>query len=220
MEKLLKDSFMFRGLSECEISLALSSVFLRIERFKKDEIIFAPDNFKREIGFVLNGKCAVYKSNSHGSDVPLNSLLKNDSFGVISVFSAEKEYPTEIRAVEDSEVAFLKKDDVFYLVRNYPLISENIIKFLADKILFLNDKISTFSAYNVEQKLSSYLLQLYKKTQKTTLAFSKTECAKAINSGRASLYRAIDLLREKGIIQYENKKIIINDPQGLERNSK
>ena len=46
------------------------------------------------------------------------------------------------------------------------------------------------------------------------------KASEAISSGRASVYRALELLSEAGIISYENKKIILHDPEGLERISK
>ena len=220
METLLKNTFIFAGVKDDDFSCAVSKIAPVIRSFERDEIIFSPQSFNKEIGFVISGKCTVSKNKSAGADVPLNVLKKNDSFGIISVLSDRDEYPTHVVASEPCKILFISRGDVLFLLNNYTEISQNFIKFLTKKIVFLNDKISTFSAYNVEQKLSNYLLQMYRKSDCTTLAFSKTMCAKAINSGRASLYRALDALTEKNIISIKDKKIIIDDLEGLERNSK
>ena len=48
---------------------------------------------------------------------------------------------------------------------------------------------------------------------------NRKRTAELISTGRASLYRALDALRDEGYITYDSKKIYINDPKGLERNS-
>ena len=93
----------------------------------------------------------------------------------------------------------------------------NIIKFLAKKINFLNDKIAAFSGGKIEEKLAKYLLGLKKKYGSSKFDFNKKKSAEALNCGRASLYRAIDALEKGGFISLDNKKINIIDPEGLER---
>ena len=220
MYSILKQTFIFSHLTNEDFDVAISKITPTVKSFKRDEVIFSQSLFSAAMGIILSGRCIVRKAKSQGEDVPLNVLTKTDSFGVISVLSEREEFPTEIIAVENSEIIFISKRDIWFLIENYPEISQSFIRFLSDKIVFLNDKISTFSAYNVEQKLSNYLLQLSKKTNDTTLVFSKSAASRAINSSRASLYRAIDALSEKGIINLDGKKIIITDPLGLERNSK
>ena len=99
-------------------------------------------------------------------------------------------------------------------------ISLNIIKFLSNRISFLNEKISTFSSDNVEQKFANYILSCLKNIDGLSFEINLKKTAESINSGRASLYRAIDSLSKKSIIKIENKTIFIIDPQGLERIAK
>ena len=98
-----------------------------------------------------------------------------------------------------------------------PQIAFNIITFMANRIGFLNGKISTFSADNVEQKLANYILSEYRSRADPVFDFNCKRASESINSGRASLYRAIDSLTKKNILKLENKKIFILDLEGLER---
>ena len=84
----------------------------------------------------------------------------------------------------------------------------------------MNDKVAAFSGGCVEEKLASYLLGLKRKYRSCEFDFNKKKSAEALNCGRASLYRAIASLETEGYISFENKKIHINDPEGLERISK
>ncbi len=96
----------------------------------------------------------------------------------------------------------------------------NVIRFMSERILFLNEKIATFSGDNVEQKLARLLLCEKIYTDSCEFAFNKKKAAETINSGRASLYRALESLAEKGLITFDNKIIKIIDLCGLERISK
>ncbi len=220
MKRILQNSFLFYDMDDAEFEDAISAIKPTVKSFQKGEIIYSPTNFEQKIGIVASGRCTVEKMKSQGEDVTLNVLSESDSFGIVSVLCEKEEYPTRIIAKNTCEIIFISREDFEYLLQSFHKISQNVIKFLAKKIMFLNDKISTFSAYNVEQKLSNYLLQLCEKSKSRSVIFSRTSCARAINAGRASLYRALDALKEKSIITIDDKKIVIEDLEGLERNSK
>lgn len=220
ISEFMSTTFMFKGLDNAEIQRLLNDAEIEICSFENGEKIFTEFDFERKIGFVLDGTCEVKKTRNERASIPLNSLTKGDSFGILSIFSGGEKYPTEINAKKAATVLFIPKDDVVRLVEIHPKIAKNIICFLSDRVNFLNDKISTFSADNVEQKFSNYLMINYSSLADIGFEINHKRAAEAINSGRASLYRAIDSLRSKGIIKTENKKIYITDLEGLERNSK
>ena len=86
-----------------------------------------------------------------------------------------------------------------------------MIEFLAERVSFLNKKIATISAGAVEDKLSRYLVGLYDQFGSTIDGFNKQNVAKILGAGRASLYRALTSLSEKGAIKIEKNSLkIIN----------
>lgn len=220
LTEFLSSTFMFDGLEDEQLLSIAKKSALELCSFEGGEKIFTPEDFQCKIGFVVSGACDVKKVRDGKVGLPLNRLSKGDSFGILTIFSGTEKYPTEISATKKSTVLFIPKSDVVTLIEKYPKIAKNIICFLSERINFLNDKISTFSAENVEQKLAKHLMLEAKKQSSSVLALNHKKTAEIINSGRASLYRAIDALTAKGLIKTENKKIIIADPEGLERISK
>ena len=91
---------------------------------------------------------------------------------------------------------------------------------MANRINFLNERISTYSGGSCEEKLASYIIYLSKQTQCLEFEFNKKRGAEAIGCGRASLYRAIAYLTNSGAIISDDKKIIIKNISILERISK
>ena len=159
LKEILKNTFLFKNADEI-LDACFGIISPTLKKFGKGDIVMSPTNFDLRIGFIAKGSCVVNRTSSSGNDVPLNKLTKYDSFGIVSVLSEKEQYPTEIIALESCEIVFLEKEDFWLLVNNYNQIARNVINFLTSKILFLNEKIYTFSADNVEQKLSNYILQL------------------------------------------------------------
>lgn len=219
MVDFLSKVFLFKGVAREEIEKVLSTVSpIKCDYGRKEEI-YSPTSYERKLGFIMSGECRVDRLRHDGSSVPLNILKSGDSFGAISVFTSEEEYPTKITATKDTAVLYLTAADIETLIVAYPKISLNVIRFLSEKIIFLNKKIATFSEDSVESKLASYLYESYTKFG-AEFPFNCKRSAESISVGRASLYRAVASLTDSGIIKLENKKIIIIDPKGLERKTK
>lgn len=215
----LKDTFLFRRIGENTMSEIYQTAKFTIRSFEKGECIFSPFSFDKSIGFVKDGACVVCRMHQNGSAVPLNDIEKNGTFGIIAVLTND-EYPTHIYAKRKCTICFLSKDDFLLLFKKYSEIAINTAEFLAGRINFLNNKINTFSSNTVEEKLAHYILSVSKKMNASEFVFNRKHSAEAINTGRASLYRALTSLKEAGLINYDTKKIYIIDQIGLERKSK
>ncbi len=212
--------FLFASLPEDKLNAAVSECEPELRAYQKGDLIYAPENFEKEIGFVYFGECEITRRKSDGSDVMLNTLKCGDSFGILAVLSDQDEFPTAISARTSAQVLFIKKSKLLRVIRHYPTVAMNVINFLTKKIAFLNKKIATFSSESVEEKMRRFILGEYEKNGATEFPLNCKKCSEAISAGRASVYRGIDALEKSGIIKYENKKIIILDLSGLERTTK
>ena len=215
---VLSNVFLFNSVRRDTLSAIISDISPEIIEFHHREIIYSPTDYQKKIGFIACGECKVERVKADEKTVPLNLLKASDSFGIMAVLSDEEEFPTLITAVKDSTVIFITKDELLSVLKKYPTVAMNLIYFLSKKISFLNKKISTFTSDTVEDKLANLLLQEYKSSECVEIPFNCQKTAKAMNVGRASLYRAIATLTETDTIKFENKKIYILNPKGLERN--
>jgi len=214
----LSEVFLFRSLSRETLNEIISEISPQIKEFSHKEAIYSPNDYEKKVGFIANGECVVEQLKNDGKTVPLNLLRVSDSFGIMAVLSDEPEFPTRVSAVKDTTVVFITKEKLLSVLERYPAVSVNLIYFLTEKISFLNKKISTFTSDTVEDKLSKFVLEEYRRLNSSEIPFNCQRAAKSISAGRASLYRAISSLCDSGVIRFENKKIYILDPKGLERN--
>lgn len=216
----LSKIFVFEGMSSEDIAKATRSVTPELVQYKKGEIIYAPDDFSKKIGFIHTGKCAVLRGRTVESGTPLNLLQQYDSFGITTLFSDCDEFPTIITAKTDCRVLFIKSEEMYHIIEDDRRVALNVIRFLTRRVKFLNDKVATFCGGTVEQKLANYILVKSKQCVTDEFCFNKKKASEAINCGRASLYRALDALYNEGYIKFDDKKIYIIDRNGLERMKK
>lgn len=214
----LSHLFPFKGIKPVTLKSITDNYIFEIKNFSKNDIIFSPNSFKKEIGFIISGECEVEKERISSEPLRLNLLTKYTSFGITSVFSDEPEFPTVIKAKKKASVLFISAEEFIAITKKYPTIAMNIISFLIDRINFLNKKIQTFTGKTVDEKVASYLLNMSKKYDEIPL--SGTKISNAVNVGRASVYRTLECFSEKGLIKINDKKIIILAPKELERISK
>lgn len=215
----LSNFFLFRDLDQKTIEHILFNYPPEIIFFKRGEIVFPTIRKSDGVGIVLEGKCEVRRTRCDSNNVVLNVLAPYDSFGILSVFSNDK-FPTDIFASTNSKIMFFTKDQIIEIVNNYSQISMNLIQFLANRVSFLNEKIATFSESTVEKKLALYILNEVNKLNAFDFPLNVKKCSEEINVGRASVYRALSSLVDTGFISFNNKKIYINNLDGIERITK
>lgn len=218
--KFLLNTFLFRPITRTDAQSLIDELRYTVERFNKGDIVYSPDKYERKLGFVIRGGCSVYKYKSSDSNLFLNSLCPGDSFGILAVFSEEGEFPTVIEATKKTEILFIDAEECKALVSKSPALALSVISFLANKVSFLNTKISTLSGKNITERLAIYLLCESYKTTSNASHLNIRRASSALSVSRQSIYRAIEALASAGLITYEENKIYIKDQSGLERLTK
>lgn len=182
---------------------------------KKNNIIFSETKYKRAIVIILSGSASVTK-NTDNAKILMNILSKGDIFGMAALFHEEDFFLTEITALEPVTMLVIEKESLLKIFSEYPVVAENYITILSEKIHFLNKKINTYTKSESIGKVASMILQYADSEQKiSVLPYSITRTADALNTGRASVYRAFDALEKSGAIRRVGKKIEIIDAEQL-----
>ena len=211
----IKGCFLFKGLSDEELDSIIESDSFTTAKYGRGETIYSPETYEHKLGFIISGECEIRQLSSDGSKVILNTLRSGDSFGILSIFR-EDEFPTDIHARRNTEILFISKESLEWMLERSHKVSLNVMRFLADKVAFLNGKIETVTQVSVEKKLGSYLMAKSKLLGKSTFSLNLKKCAESIGVGRASVYRAINSLKSKGYIAAECKSVNIISKENLE----
>jgi CRP-like cAMP-binding protein len=208
--------FPFRGIERSRIEKMFSSIGFEIRSYKKGQTVVNEGSRMHEIGFVYDGECIIENVHDKDNAVPLNTVSRLGSFGILSVINGDEDFPTRVKASSNAKVLFIRSEDMLAMIEGNGAVAMNVIRFLAGRISFLNGKIDTFSGKSTLSRLASYLYSQYMQLGES-FTVSKTELARRIGVGRASLYRDMNQLEKDGILATEQKRIIILRPDGLER---
>ena len=196
IREALAKNFLFAGYGEDQAFMALLGRG-NLLRAGKGQTIAG-----RELGLVVTGSVAVI----NGGAV-VNLIAAGGLFRAAAVFGDAS--PTEIAAREESQLLLLSPGLLLELFEAYPDFLTAYLAFLARRIQFLSQRIRTLTAGSAEERLYLYLKDQAQSAGSRELFFPMKgeELARALNMGRASLYRAFDQLTLQGKILRSGRRI-------------
>lgn len=220
--KILREIKLFGMLSETELcGLAERS---ELKKYGSGEYI---ERSAPCLPVIISGQAAVYGKGSGDSaeknGVILRLLKSGSVFGVSGLFSDEEERISLIRAEKTTEALLIPQSVISELIHKNGDFAEGYIRLLGAKIRYLGSKVEAFTAGSAEAKLAKHLVTLISAEdrgegeQEITLECSLSRLADMLNIGRASLYRAIDSLTEKGFITHSDRRVTVKDGDALEK---
>lgn len=214
MELVLKTE-LFRGSPPSVLTRILAVSDCTSAEYEKNEVVYDKTNFSRSLGIVLEGRLRVTKENADKRPIVMSTLQRGALFGAAALFNSEPEYATKITAIERSRVLFLPQRLIKRMIEREPDIAENYIRYLSERILFLNRKIYFLTAGTAEQRLAGFLLDNLAVGEYSEMPMPMHRLADALNMSRASLYRAFDELTESGAVSKQGKLVCINNAELL-----
>lgn len=213
-EPTLLSCFLFHGFDTARLRRVLAGRG-ELARFSAGEAIFSPHRFKRAVGIFLLGKAQAEK-NAEGRTVILNRFEPPMMFGAAAVFRQAQEYVTQITAKTKCLVLFLSDTELDGIFQEDFGAARNYIRFLSERIAFLNRKIDSFTQNSAEEKMALYLQdQCVGRSGEFSIRCSPTVLARELGISRATVYRALDRFSALGYIRRCGARLEILDPGGL-----
>jgi CRP-like cAMP-binding protein len=175
--------------------------------FRRGQIIFGQAT-DEGLGLLVSGNATARS----GNGLVLRAFGKGDIFGAAALFASAAEPFSEIVAESAGEALLLPADAVRRFVSGQRQAAENYIRFLAQRIVFLNRKITSLSSGGVIKRLAAHLTTNCRPDAVGRPICSGTISNLALNLGvsRASVYRALEELLESGCLHRGGKTIVID----------
>ena len=207
--QLVADTFLFRNVDVFTVERMIADERCNRQNFEKGTVIFDEGHFVRSLGIILSGEVRVEKKTADGKRLKMSTMGPGGCFGAAAMFHDRGKYLNIITTEKATEVLFLSEELIIWAMQRDPVITENYIEYLSDRIWFLNTKIEALTAGTAEQRVAVYLLE------HGGAAISMTDLSQTLNIGRASLYRALDDMETQNLIRRGNKSIEIICEDGL-----
>lgn len=218
---VISQTELFEDINIQDISKVLACLKPNIISYQKgDHIVTQGDNFE-SIGILLSSEAKIYKVNLTGHAIMVKILKPGDIFGEAIAFSKHMEWPATIEAQGDCEVLLIPKKRILQeraiACQWHKIIIANILRIISDRAIYLNKRIDYLSIKSTRQKVSTYLLEQYKRIGATqfNLTLNRNELADFLNISRPTLSREMCKMRDEGIIAFNLKAVQIIDVQAL-----
>jgi CRP-like cAMP-binding protein len=218
---ILSSMPLFREINPEGLQGILNCLKPKISKFVKNEYIFMAGDHFEGIGIMLSGSAVVIKENAAGNRVIMAVLEPGDMFGEMVAFADHDRWPASVYTQESSTVTFLPPGKVIGSCEQacamHKRLIMNLLKIISDKALALNRKVEYLSIKSMRGKISTFLLEEYRKTGKTTfvLPLKRNEMADFLNVSRPSMSREMGRMQEEGIIEFHRASVRLKDLEAL-----
>lgn len=192
-----------------------------IKSYKKKEVInYEGDDF---VGIVVKGVISQSIISSKGNIHSLYLLREGEIFGETFYFCGGENNISTI-AREDSEVSFLLKDKLNMELINNPEGYRYFIHSITRKFRIILFQLTNKVFNDSMGKVADTLLRLSSCTGEgpsgrnvINMIFTHQELTNIIGCSRITVTNCLNRLLSEKIISYEDKKIVINDPEALKK---
>lgn len=198
--------FLFNGMAPEEKERA-ATMLSPPTVFRKGDVLFPLPDAAPGLGILLAGKATVLRAGTDGKEQECHRLGVGDAFGAATLFS-ENAAVSSVLAESDGTVQLLSEATVLALMHRFPTAGENLVRFLTDRIRYLNRSLNGLRGGTAAQRLLTFLQSRADEAGHVTLP-SMAAVAAALDMGRTSLYRAFDELEQAGALTRNGKSITL-----------
>lgn len=209
---------LFKGVSKEQINTHMSSIKYQTVVYKKNDVIAIEGDDTSSLGIIISGSIEIQKLYASGKIITIDRLSKGNIFGEVIIFSQIGRYPSTIVSSENSQILFIPKSEMLKLCSIDIQVLNNFMALLSNKILMLNKKLRNLSFETIRQKVSSFIIDEYKRQKNNPIKFniSRKEMADYLGIQRPSLSRELIHMKDEDLIDFDKHYIKIVNLEALE----
>lgn len=214
MSYRLKESPLFSVLTEDTQRALIDS---KCRTFGKNEMVHLEGDACTHIEIVLSGALAVERITLEGNLLAVADFKVGDTLGANLIFSSRPYFPMTVVAKKKTEVLLVDKETLYKLCRTSDAFMRAFITTISDHTVFIGTKIKHHVSRRIRDGICNYL-QAQVQLQKTTdirLTLTKKALAEQMGVSRTSLSRALQKMKEDGLIDYDVHHVYILDADAV-----
>ncbi|MCL4535493.1 MAG: Crp/Fnr family transcriptional regulator [Bacteroidetes bacterium] len=207
----------FTGLSP----QARSDVEARLVRLtlEKGEAALLEGEPSDRLFFVAKGRLKLLRTSEGGREHILRLLRPGDSFNEVAVFDGGPA-PATVMALEPVTLYYLRRKDVLELLSRYPVVAEQVTRYLAQQLRELVSMVEDLSFKHVSARLAKLLLTHAQPAAGNGAGLrehlTQQDMAAMIGTAREVVARSLRDLEQSGAIRIDRRRIIITNRKLLE----
>ncbi|GAB4092556.1 response regulator [Flaviaesturariibacter terrae] len=191
-----------------------------IDRYKKKQRIFSEGNHPLRLYYLKKGKVKVYKTNEEGKELILKIVNEGEFFGYIALLENTL-YRENADALEDAEVAAIPRSEFEELIHVNPQVSRRFIRLLARDVHNKEEQLLRIAYNSLRRKVADALLAAQERfrlgNEAGPISLTRENLACMAGTATESLIRTLTDFRAEKLIDIDEGRITILDPEGLSR---
>jgi len=172
---------------------------------------------------IVSGKIKILRQSKNGDEVILAFLSSGDFCGEMALLDGLPRSADAV-AVEDTVLYILTRNDFFSCVANNERAVKTILATLSRRLRKADDFLADFFFLNIGSRLAKKLVEMAENNRSQEecggmirLNVTQSTVAGMIGATRESVNKELRLLREQGIVEISEKKIMIRDMEMLRK---
>jgi len=213
--KTLKNTQLFSGVGDDEISTMLNCLQAKLLTFKKGEYIFREGEHIDSITVLVEGKLLVQHDDFWGNRNIVNIIRVGEMFGEAYVAPESGSLLNDVVAEEDSSVIFFDIKRILTVCstacRFHAMVVQNLFFSISEKNRNLVQKIGHMSKRSTRAKLLSYLSEEAKKhnSNQFMIPFSRQQLADFLCVDRSAMSNELCKMRDEGLLQFDKNQFTL-----------
>lgn len=208
----IKDTVIFRGMTETEIAAVLEGLNAADKKYRKGATILHAGSTTRRMGLVLEGSVTIENNDVWGNKTILSHVGKNQFFAETYGFLADEPMLVDVVANEDCHILFL----TIGALRRGTLgsgsssdawsskVVSNLLTISTHKNLALSVRSLHTAPKSIRARVMAYLNSISIKEDATQfdIPFDRQQMADYLNIDRTALSKELRKMKDDGLIDF------------------
>lgn len=195
--------------------------WMELHRFENNEFIFEPGEEMDYFYFLVKGKLKIYLSLENGKNVLLRFAVPLAIVGDIELLGRFN-VRTDVTAIDEPLLLGVPAEHIRKLSLNDPVFLRFVIDHLSKKLYSSSNTLALNLLYPLETRLASYLISITSDEHRNKRieeihTTNITEMANLLGTSYRHINRVLKNLCDKGILERNNKKLIIANYEELRK---
>jgi CRP/FNR family cyclic AMP-dependent transcriptional regulator len=196
----------------------------RRRRFSRNEVVFHRDDPGDSLHLIQTGRFAIRIMTPLGDTATIAVRGPGDSFGEMTLVDEGARRSATVTALEEAETHAIYRAEFEQLRAKHPQIDRLVIRFLANEVRVLNERILEALYVPVERRVLRRLVELGQiypeRDGRTPIPLTQEVLAELAGTSRATVNKVLNDEQERGTVQLERGKTVVVDPDALARRAR
>ncbi|HDY7982352.1 Crp/Fnr family transcriptional regulator [Vibrio vulnificus] len=213
--QLIQDSFIFSGIPlEAKVSICKG---MQVVHVKQGRHLFETGENAQRFYLIQSGEICLYRFSPEGEEKVFQLLSSGDSIAEAVMFMRPSHYPVSAKAKVDSVVLSFSREVLLAFCEKNSEFAFHLLGAMATKLNQAVNRVDQLTLKNANQRLVSYLLELYQQqgSDWLKLPVAHSVLAGQLNIAPETLSRLFKKLKQKEVISGKGNVVVLLDIEAM-----